>query len=180
MSVSFGFTQELWQFWQRCGFQLVRIGSVREASSGCYNAMAILPLSPAGQRLAQRASQRFERAGAWLRRQLPAEELPLATHCYADIDEDDWRELAGFAWAQRPFGASLAALGRLVCQRPCALPLLSASLLAQQSTAEVTTQAKLSGRKALLAAQRQEAQQGLVALDRQLAARWRQWLNSLQ
>jgi tRNA(Met) cytidine acetyltransferase len=180
LSVSFGFTSALWQFWQRCGFQLVRIGSVREASSGCFSAMAILPLSPAGQQLAQRAAQRFERAGAWLRRQLPGEELPLATHCYADIDEDDWRELAGFAWAQRPFEASLAALGRLVSQRPCALPLLSAALLQQQRSAEVIARAKLSGRKALLAAQRQEARQGLMALDAQQADRWRQWLDSLQ
>ena len=180
LSVSFGFTSALWRFWQRCGFQLVRIGSVREASSGCFSAMAVLPLSAAGQQMAQRAAQRFERAGAWLRRQLPGEALPLATHCYADIDEDDWRELAGFAWAQRPFEASLAALGRLVSLHPCALPLLSATLLQQQSSAEVIARAKLSGRKALLAAQRLEARQGLVALDSQLAERWHQWLNSLQ
>ena len=34
LSVSFGYTEELWRFWQRCGFVLVRIGSHREASSG--------------------------------------------------------------------------------------------------------------------------------------------------
>jgi tRNA(Met) C34 N-acetyltransferase TmcA len=49
--VSFGYTDELWRFWQRCGFVLVRMGSHREASSGCYTAMALLPLSEAGHRL---------------------------------------------------------------------------------------------------------------------------------
>ncbi|MEK5745677.1 GNAT family N-acetyltransferase, partial [Acinetobacter variabilis] len=36
LSVSFGYTEELWRFWQRCGFVLVRMGNHREASSGCY------------------------------------------------------------------------------------------------------------------------------------------------
>ena len=51
LSVSFGYTAELWRFWQRCGFTLVRLGTHREASSGCYTAMALYPLTrqaPAG------------------------------------------------------------------------------------------------------------------------------------
>lgn len=48
LSVSFGYTDELWRFWRQCGFVLVRMGSHREASSGCYTAMALLPLSEAG------------------------------------------------------------------------------------------------------------------------------------
>jgi tRNA(Met) cytidine acetyltransferase len=51
LSVSFGYTAELWRFWQRCGFVLVRMGNHREASSGCYTAMALLPISEAGKRL---------------------------------------------------------------------------------------------------------------------------------
>lgn len=43
LSVSFGYTAELACFWHACGFQLVRMGSHKEASSGCYAAMAILP-----------------------------------------------------------------------------------------------------------------------------------------
>lgn len=45
--MSFGYTPELWRFWQRCGFTLVRLGTHREASSGCYTAMALYPLSEA-------------------------------------------------------------------------------------------------------------------------------------
>lgn len=48
LSVSFGYTAELWRFWQRCGFTLVRLGTHREASSGCYTAMALYPLTAAG------------------------------------------------------------------------------------------------------------------------------------
>ncbi|OBR80686.1 hypothetical protein A7K92_27755 [Klebsiella pneumoniae] len=33
LSVSFGYTAELWRFWQRCGFTLVRLGTHREAMS---------------------------------------------------------------------------------------------------------------------------------------------------
>lgn len=54
LSVSFGYTPELWRFWQRCGFILVRLGTHREASSGCYTAMALFPLTAAGHQLAQR------------------------------------------------------------------------------------------------------------------------------
>ena len=59
--MSFGYTAALWQFWRACGFTLVRIGSQREASSGCYAAMAICALTPAGEALQQRAAQRLAR-----------------------------------------------------------------------------------------------------------------------
>ena len=35
LSVSFGYTKELAQFWQKCGFSLVYLGEHLEASSGC-------------------------------------------------------------------------------------------------------------------------------------------------
>ncbi|WP_309484714.1 GNAT family N-acetyltransferase [Candidatus Pantoea persica] len=44
LSVSFGYTKLLWTFWRDCGFQLVHIGTQREASSGCYAAMAMRAL----------------------------------------------------------------------------------------------------------------------------------------
>ncbi len=66
LSVSFGYTAELAHFWHRCGFRLVRIGSHKEASSGCYTAMALLPLSPAGEALCQAAQQQLKRDWYWL------------------------------------------------------------------------------------------------------------------
>lgn len=180
LSVSFGFTLPLWRFWQRCGFQLVRFGTQREASSGCYTAMALLPLSPAGQQLAERATRRLARNGYWLRQQLDAQSLPLASDFDPELTDDDWLELSGFAWAQRPFEVSHAALGRLVSQEKGTLPLLHAALLARLSAAEICTQFRIGGRKALLAAWRQEAQQGLMARDPLRAQQCQQWVNSLQ
>jgi hypothetical protein len=54
------------RFWQRCGFTLVRLGTHREASSGCYTAMALYPLTSAGHELVLRESQRLARDEFWL------------------------------------------------------------------------------------------------------------------
>ncbi|ADP13273.1 conserved uncharacterized protein YpfI [Erwinia sp. Ejp617] len=179
LSVSFGFTPQLWRFWQRCGFQLVRFGSQREASSGCYTAMAIYPLSTAGQQLAERATRRLARDGYWLRQLLDQDDLPLVAQCDSQLTEDDWQELAGFAWAQRPFGASFAALGRLVSLGAGELPLLHGVILEGQSVAQLCNRFALPGRKALLSAWRQEARQALIMLDQPRALRWQQWVNGL-
>ncbi len=63
LSVSFGYTEPLWRFWQSCGFELVRIGSKPEASSGCYTAMAILPLSEQGRRCGTRRTSIWRATG---------------------------------------------------------------------------------------------------------------------
>lgn len=180
LSVSFGFTVPLWHFWQRCGFQLVRIGSQREASSGCYAAMAMLPLSAAGQQLTAGLVKRLARDGYWLRQQVDAQDLPLSDTMELTLTDDDWQELSGFAWAQRPFEASVAALGRLVSQDGMTAPLLHAALLEGVSVADICARSALTGRKALQAACRQEAQQALTLLDASRALQCRQWINSLQ
>lgn len=173
LSVSFGFTPELWRFWQRCGFRLVRFGSQREASSGCYAAMALLPMSEAGHALAERAAIRLDREGFWLRQRLDDDTLPLSEQrCEDTLTEEDWRELAGFAWASRPFDVSVAALGRLATLQSEHVPLLNAALLQGQSTAEICHANRLAGRKALLAAWRDEAQQVLERLDPDAAQTW--------
>lgn len=181
LSVSFGFTAELWQFWQRGGFQLVRFGTQREASSGCYAAMAILPLSEAAQALVARAALRLEREGYWLHQQLGDASLPLSRQQGDNhLDEDDWRELAGFAWAHRPFEASLAALGRLTLRQPENVPLLCAALLERQSSEEICRLHRLAGRKALLMAWRSEVQRVLAMIDAERAESWQQQVILLQ
>lgn len=181
LSVSFGFTAELWRFWQRCGFQLVRFGSQREASSGCYTAMAILPLSDAGRALMARAARRLEREGYWLSHLLDDKTLPINPQSDdGHLNEDDWRELAGFAWAHRPFDASLAALGRLAQRMPEIVPLLCASLLQRQSSEQLCRQYRLAGRKALLLAWRSEVQRALAMIDGARALSWQQRVILLQ
>lgn len=180
LSVSFGYTESLWQFWHQCGFRLVRIGSYREASSGCYAAMMIMPLNEAGEQLYQHAHQRLVRDWPWLRQIIP---LNLALPDAADqrLDEEDWRELAGFAFAHRPLEASLPALQRLLRQTAITSAIeqentLSAlcHCLQQQSTlAESVQHFNLSGRKTLLLRWRQETQQALNILDKERYEYWR-------
>lgn len=179
LSVSFGYTEELWHFWQACGFQLMRFGSQREASSGCYTAMAILPLSKEAEALARRASHRLRRDWPWLQRLTPEVNLALAPVSDRRLDEEDWRELAGFAWGQRPFEVSMGALGRLVSDSQQALPLLRGAIVAGLSPAELSQLFGLSGKKALLSGWRQEAQTALNALDASRSSRWQAYLNSL-
>ncbi|QHP79629.1 tRNA(Met) cytidine acetyltransferase [Pectobacterium odoriferum] len=172
LSVSFGYQPELWAFWQSCGFQLVRIGSHLEASSGCYSAMAILPLSDAGHRLAEQGSRQLARDWFWLQRLIPLN-LALPQTENTELDEDDWRELAGFAFAHRPMEASFAALCRLLSHTTLPLPALR--LLAEKpgESEQITTTLGLTGKKALLRRWREEAAAALVDLDVQRSECWR-------
>lgn len=164
LSVSFGYTGELWRFWQRCGFVLVRMGNHREASSGCYTAMALLPMSDAGKQLAEREHYRLRRDAQALA-QWNGEMLPVDPLNDAILSDDDWLELAGFAFAHRPLLTSLGCLMRLLQTSELALPALRGRLQKNASDAQLCTTLKLSGRKLLLVRQREEAAQALYALD---------------
>ena len=164
LSVSFGYTGELWRFWQRCGFVLVRMGNHREASSGCYTAMALLPMSDAGKQLAEREHYRLRRDAQALA-QWNGETLPVDPLNDAVLSDDDWLELAGFAFAHRPLLTSLGCLLRLLQTSELALPALRGRLQKNVSDAQLCTTLKLSGRKMLLVRQREEAAQALFALN---------------
>ncbi|MED9564341.1 tRNA cytosine(34) acetyltransferase TmcA [Escherichia coli] len=164
LSVSFGYTEELWRFWQRCGFVLVRMGNHREASSGCYTAMALLPMSDAGKQLAEREHYRL-RSDAQALAQWNGEMLPVDPLNDAVLSDDDWLELAGFAFTHRPLLTSLGCLLRLLQTSELALPALRGRLQKNASDAQLCTTLKLSGRKLLLVRQREEAAQALFALD---------------
>ncbi|BES84025.1 tRNA cytosine(34) acetyltransferase TmcA [Pectobacterium araliae] len=174
LSVSFGYQQDLWAFWQSCGFQLVRIGSHLEASSGCYSAMAVLPLSEAGHKLAEQGSQQLTRDWFWLQRLIPLN-LALPQTGNTELNEDDWRELAGFAFAHRPMEASFASLCRLLLNT--SLPLPALRLLAEKpgEGEQIATTLGLSGRKTLLKRWREETGTALVELDAQRCEHWQQW-----
>ncbi|MCX4180692.1 tRNA(Met) cytidine acetyltransferase TmcA [Enterobacter sp. HSTU-ASh6] len=155
LSVSFGYTEELWRFWQQCGFVLVRMGSHREASSGCYTAMALLAQSEAGHQLCQQAQQRLKRdarvLSAW-----NGEKIPVEDEWEATLNHDDWLELAGFAFAHRAFSTSVAALTRLLLAVDMPLPALRGKM--EGKTEDI-------GQKALLVKLRSETAQALESLD---------------
>lgn len=177
LSVSFGYQPELWAFWRDCGFRLVRIGSHREASSGCYSAMALFPLSAAGESMAARAEQRLARDWPALHRLIP---LTVPLRVLEDstqvLTTDDWRALAGFAFAHRAMEPTFAALSRLLKLLNTPLPalrlLMDTPLAAERGVAVL----QLSGKKALLQRWRQETAQALMCIDRSSCERWRQWV----
>jgi tRNA(Met) cytidine acetyltransferase len=179
LSVSFGYTPQLWRFWQRCGFQLVRLGTHREASSGCYTAMALLPLTDEGKRLAMHEQQRLARDFPWLE-EWQNETLSLPTTTENALNEDDWFELAGFAFAHRPLSASTGALGRLISHTDLPLPALRAKLIQRNSDNDIVARFGLSGRKAMLLRLRQDAASALALLDEKRAEKLKDWVQNLQ
>lgn len=170
LSVSFGFTDELWRFWQRYGFVLVRMGTHREASSGCYNAMALLPISEAGRALCEQEHQRLCR-NARLIEKWNGEKIPVEEAWDPILNNDDWLELGGFAFAHRPFATSAAALTRLLLAVDLPLPALRGKIENQCDDARLCAELSLQGRKQLLAMQRREAHQALDSLDIQRSQR---------
>ncbi len=180
LSVSFGYTGELWRFWKRAGFILVRFGSHREASSGCYAAMALLPLTPAGARLARGEHRRLRRDARWLADWID-EPLPLKYwHDDLTLNRADWRELAGFAYGHRPLEACLGSLQRMLAH--CSLPLqaLRSRLEQHLLPAEICARYAIAGRRALLAAWREETAQAMRQLAPTCARALEQRLNQLK
>lgn len=164
LSVSFGFTDELWRFWESCGFILVRVGSHREASSGCYTAMALLALTASGQTLVQHEQQRLQRDINWLQPWID-EPLPVLSQSATTLSRDDWLELAGFAYAHRSMEACLGSLNRLLALSSLPLKALRGRIQQKMGVEALCEQLRLSGRKALLSAMRVEAGQALDKLD---------------
>lgn len=110
----------------------MRVGTQREASSGCYTAMALCPLTAAGEALTRRLARRLARDARWLMAQTGLT-LPLTPLVAAGPDEADLRELDGFAHHARPYDSACPALLRfLTCRRTSALPPLLAQLLQVQ------------------------------------------------
>jgi len=176
LSVSFGYTAELAALWLEAGYRLVRIGSQQEASSGCYAAMAVLPLSAAGQAMAKEAHQQLARDWHWLQRLISVElAFDGGRHEPLTLNEDDWRELAGFAFAHRTLESSYAVLQRLLLVSQQPMSALRQHLQQGLSVAACVEARHLSGRKALLRLWREEAALGMNALDDAACARWRQF-----
>ena len=112
MSVSFGYTKELAQFWLKCGFSLVHLGDHLEASSGCYSAIALKGLSPQGIELEKRAKQSFQR-------NIPLSFHPLAqvfntTSVDWELLDEDWLSLKNFAYFHRSLASALPAIRRFL------------------------------------------------------------------
>lgn len=99
--------------------------------------------------LASEEAQRLQRDEFWLR-EWRDEPVPLTALKATILTEEDWLEVAGFAFAHRPLLTSAGSLNRLLMLVVLPLPALRARLQQQDETALCRTLG-LSGRKALLA-----------------------------
>lgn len=86
LSVSFGYCEQLQSLWQQNGFHLVRVGSRKEAISGYYTAMAVLPLSTAAKQLVSRAQYLLKRDAFYIN-QLTG--LPLTAISDDQLNDED-------------------------------------------------------------------------------------------
>ena len=131
LSVSFGYTDELAKFWQKCGFVLVHLGEHQEASSGCYSAIALKGISKEGLALVDTAHKQFQR------------NIPLSFHPFAinfeqnqldwQLDEFDWESLKNFANFHGTLFSSVPAIRRLLkLDGKENFPLISAYLTKKQ------------------------------------------------
>ena len=112
LSVSFGYTDELAKFWQKCGFVLVHLGEHQEASSGCYSAIALKGISKEGLALVDTAYNQFQR-------NIPLSFHPLSINFEQNqldwqLDEFDWVSLKNFANFYRTLFSSIPAMRRLL------------------------------------------------------------------
>ncbi|MGI9275724.1 MAG: tRNA(Met) cytidine acetyltransferase TmcA [Endozoicomonas sp.] len=115
---SFGATADLLHFWGDCGFQPVRVGLTREASSGCHSLMVLKPLAESGERLVREASNRF--LDNFLL-QLPGALVDLApeivvllfqgSHFHpSELTLSDRRDIYSFSFGNRLYESCLASL----------------------------------------------------------------------
>ncbi|MEJ2694507.1 MAG: GNAT family N-acetyltransferase [Candidatus Thiodiazotropha sp.] len=122
LGASFGVSEGVFDFWRANGLEPVRLGLRSGTSSGDHSVLMIAPLSRDGEAMAEQAMHRFAR-------QLPAllgdplRELPPSLACRllaasevgerVSLSDDDWSDLAGFAFDLRGYESSLPAIEQL-------------------------------------------------------------------
>ena len=122
LGTSFGATPELLRFWYRHELLPVRIGLRRSASSSSYSVLLLHPITAAGEQICRQARRRFQRQlPSLLQDALRDLDTPLAAlllgHSIASSDfsleDSDWFDLIGFAFARRSYAACLPGLETL-------------------------------------------------------------------
>ncbi len=163
LGVSFGATAELLPFWRRQHWQPVRLGSHRDQASGTFSVMLGLGMSDRGKALVARCQQRFWQT---LPVQMARLKLPFAVWqgLYQGakpegLDEWDRQDLAAFTQGSRAADSLLLPLGKLALLAsslglPC--PLLVDYCLAQQPLEALGKSHDLGGKKAAMAALKDE------------------------
>jgi tRNA(Met) cytidine acetyltransferase len=180
VGASFGGTPGLIGFWRRSGLVPVRVGFTREAVSGSHSVMVMQGLSQAGRAVVAAGRERLlsgtpHLLSGPLRELDPALAAALlragpgggaGESASGEPDARDWADLAGFAFARRPYEDSHPAIWRLACLaladpdgplagRPRDATLLIQAVLIKQGWVDTARSQGLAGRGAVIDALRQ-------------------------
>jgi tRNA(Met) cytidine acetyltransferase len=173
LSCSFGATTGLLEFWNKQGFEAVRMGLSRDASSGSHSAIMMKPLTDQGQALFSKARIQFWRYFPVLLleplRDLEIEliEVLEQTRLLIPIDEElevnvqDQQDIHSFAYGYRGYENCMLALQKCVHKsvknekvwsqiNDNEKIILQQKILEKKSWLEVSQQVSLSGRKQVL------------------------------
>ncbi|PJG85792.1 tRNA(Met) cytidine acetyltransferase TmcA [Conservatibacter flavescens] len=112
LSVSFGYTAELFQFWQQCGFEPAYLSDHKEASSGSYNMVMLKGLSSKGKAICRSAQQYFQRNIALSFHPLAHQFIPPCIDW--QFTAEDMQSLKNFADSHRTLSSALPAIRRLL------------------------------------------------------------------
>lgn len=120
---SFAVTDELLQFWQQSGYQMIRFGSQRDPVTGCHSGLVLQAHSQSGKALLQIMQQRFsEQVGLRLGDDLCLLEAELA--CYllhqcqsgTELSSHDLSDLSAFAEHNRSYESCVHPIHKLLLQ----------------------------------------------------------------
>ncbi|AYY80989.1 MULTISPECIES: tRNA(Met) cytidine acetyltransferase TmcA [Proteus] len=176
LSVSFGYTKMLAQFWLQCGFQIVRLGIHKEASSGCYSAMAIYPITEKGEQLLQSSLKSFSLQYQHIKEQTGiCLSMPSLSHDIA-TQQDSWLMMAGFAFAHRPVVTVYESVANFLVGYEQHYPLLVAFFVENKTVEQCVAEFSLSGKKVLTKQLRDQCAKLMAEKDPQLTSHYQQWL----
>lgn len=121
VGTSFGLTEDVYPFWQRCGLLPLRLGVKRDAASGSHSLLMARPLSANADALVRDINTRFQQRLPWELAELFVDleselvELLLSGRDCSDLSltDHDLAELRGFAFQKREISSCVFALWKL-------------------------------------------------------------------
>lgn len=174
LSVSFGYTVKLFEFWQKNGFYLVHVSAVQDASSGCYSIMMIKPVSDNGLKLKDNITSSIKRDIVFLEMKSPLFHLfnesilslqdVIQTTNNMTLSQDDYANLVGFAEHYRSVEITFPSILRLLLNTSDNCPILRAHLLDNKSIQTVIIENGLTGQNALIKCFRDEVKKALLTM----------------
>ncbi|HED34658.1 MAG TPA: tRNA(Met) cytidine acetyltransferase [Gammaproteobacteria bacterium] len=117
---SFSATPELLRFWNKAGFDVLRMGFSRDHVSAAHSAVVAMALSGKGENVAGVLAEKFQRnLRLWLSgplKNLSSEVREyVLSHCQNasdDLNEEDMRDIGSFAWFNRNYESCMPAIRR--------------------------------------------------------------------